>query len=300
MDGVTAVLGLLPPAIEGASKLWRLVNEIRDAPDEIRFIKADLHAAIAVLDQMGKFCRGDDGRQLRKDDVGILSDTIAACRASCTEFQKLLDHWLRHSKDGRVFWADRLRLVVLEKGRIEAFQGRLARYRTTLTTILETASVLKKWQQDSIPETTRNGMLESYMQQLVDKITQAIAAARDIDIKSRRVSETAIPKGTPGERQSFEKLKKDTQRELSALQGDNRRLQRACEEALKRVESARAAQKIKDLNASEDSAALAGYINTGNNFRVDQNISNAMANNKSLAVAGIANNFDINAFFGRR
>jgi hypothetical protein len=144
MDGVsgaTAVLGLLAPAIEGASKLWDIVNNIKDAPEEIRFIKTDLHAAVAVLDRMEKFCRGDDGRQLAREDVGLLSETIGACRESCAEFQKLLDHWLRHSKDGKVFWADRLRLVVLEKGRIEAFQGRLAKYRTTLTTILETDSV---------------------------------------------------------------------------------------------------------------------------------------------------------------
>lgn len=300
VSGVTAVLGLLAPAIEGASKLWDIVNNIKDAPEEIRFIKADLHAAVSVLDRMDSFCRGDDGRQIHGEDVGVLSDTIAACRESCAEFQKLLNRWLRHSKDGKVFWADRLRLALLEKGRIEAFQGRLVKYRTTITTILETDSVLKTTQQEFIPEATRNGIVESYTQQLVNKITEATAVAQDIDLKSRQISEMTIAEVSPSDQGSFEELRHDAQRELGFLRDDNWRLQRTCEDALKKLEATRTTQKIKNVSASEDSIALAGYVDTDNDFRVDQDISNVMAKKNSLVIAGVAKNIDISSFFARR
>jgi hypothetical protein len=159
---------------------------------------------------------------------------------------------------------------------------------------------LKTSQQDFIPETTRNEMLESYTQQLVKKVAEATAAAQEINLKSRHISEMAIPEASQSNQDSFEKLKQDAQRELSLLKDDNRRLQRACEDALKKVEATRTAQKIKDVNASEDSVALAGYINTDNDFRVDQDISNVMAKKNSLAIAGVAKNIDFSTFFARR
>ena len=66
-----------------------------------------------------------------------------------------------------------------------------------------------------------------------------------------------------------------------------------CKEALSKIEYERMGQKIKGVKATNSSSALAGFINTsGEELKIDQNISDVTADSQSIAVAGVIKNVD--------
>lgn len=70
------------------------------------------------------------------------------------------------------------------------------------------------------------------------------------------------------------------------------------EEALKEFVSQRSKQRIHDVKSIDNSISLAGLINVeGSQVNRDQDISKVYANGRSISIAGVANNIDINSMF---
>jgi len=66
------------------------------------------------------------------------------------------------------------------------------------------------------------------------------------------------------------------------------------EEALSRTVYERTGQKIKGVKATNNSSALAGFINkSGEELKIDQDISDVTADNWSVAVARVIKNVDL-------
>jgi hypothetical protein len=84
-----------------------------------------------------------------------------------------------------------------------------------------------------------------------------------------------------------EQSKQELLQELEQQQASNIRLQEICEEALSTTVYKRTGQKIKDVKATNESSAVAGFINTsGDELKITQDISGVTADNKSFAAAG--------------
>ena len=66
------------------------------------------------------------------------------------------------------------------------------------------------------------------------------------------------------------------------------------EEALSRTVYERTGQMIRGVKATNNSSALTGFINTsGEELKIDQDISDVTADNWSVAVAGVIKNVDL-------
>ena len=66
-----------------------------------------------------------------------------------------------------------------------------------------------------------------------------------------------------------------------------------CEEALSKTVYERTGQKIKAVRATNNSSALAGFINISEEeSKIDQDISDITADNRSFAAAGVIKNLD--------
>ena len=66
-----------------------------------------------------------------------------------------------------------------------------------------------------------------------------------------------------------------------------------CEEALSRTVYERTGQKIKGVQATSYSFALAGFINTlGEESKIDQDISDVTADNQSFTAGGVIKNLN--------
>lgn len=76
--------------------------------------------------------------------------------------------------------------------------------------------------------------------------------------------------------------------ELKRQQAANTILRDVCEEAFPQTVYEHTGQKIKSVKATNDSSALAGFINTsGEELRINQDISDVTADSRSFAAAGV-------------
>jgi hypothetical protein len=90
-----------------------------------------------------------------------------------------------------------------------------------------------------------------------------------------------------------EQSKQELLQELKQQQASNITFREMCEEALSATVYQRTGQKIKGVKATNDSSALAGFINaSGEELKISQDISDVTADNRSFAGAGVINGID--------
>ena len=90
-----------------------------------------------------------------------------------------------------------------------------------------------------------------------------------------------------------EQSKQELLQELKQQQASKITYREMCEEALSATVYERTGQKIKGVKATNDSSALAGFINTsGEGLKIDQDISDVTADSRSVAAAGVINSID--------
>jgi DNA-binding LacI/PurR family transcriptional regulator len=91
----------------------------------------------------------------------------------------------------------------------------------------------------------------------------------------------------------LEQSKQELLHELKQQQASNTTYREMCEEALSETVYERTGQKIKGVKATKDSLALAGFINaSGEGLKINQDISDVTADNRSFAGAGVIGNLD--------
>jgi hypothetical protein len=69
-----------------------------------------------------------------------VKSAVVNCNRACTDFQTLLDRWIKHSSEEKTFWIDRWRGGFFGQERIKAFEGQLSDCKRTLNMALSTAS----------------------------------------------------------------------------------------------------------------------------------------------------------------
>jgi hypothetical protein len=93
--------------------------------------------------------------------------------------------------------------------------------------------------------------------------------------------------------QETEQSRQDLLQEMQQQQASNETFRKMCEEVLSRTVYERTGQKIKGVKATEDSTAVAGFINTsGEELKIRQDISDITADKQSFAGAGVIKNLD--------
>src|SRR5947208_9673826 len=136
---VTAsVVGITTAALQSVQFLAKTIDTIKDVPDTIKSIRADLQAVEPVLHHLNKALQGDASQIVLSDQI---KPAVEHCNRACTTFQSLLDHWMRHSTEEKTFWMDRWRVGLFGQERIKAFKGKLNDCKGTLNIALSTATI---------------------------------------------------------------------------------------------------------------------------------------------------------------
>jgi hypothetical protein len=136
---VTAsVVGITTAALQSVQFLAKTIGDIKDVPDTIKSIRADLQAVELILRNLNKALQGDDSQIVRSDQI---KPAVENCDRACTTFKSLLDHWTRHSTKEKTFWIDRWRVGLFGQERIRSFKGQLSDCKGTLSVALSTATM---------------------------------------------------------------------------------------------------------------------------------------------------------------
>lgn len=98
---VTAsVVGITTVALQSVQFLAKSIDTIKNVPDTIKSIRADLQAVELVLHHLNKALQGDASQIVLSDQI---KPAVEHCNRACTTFQSLLDYWMRHSTEEKTF-----------------------------------------------------------------------------------------------------------------------------------------------------------------------------------------------------
>jgi Fungal N-terminal domain of STAND proteins len=133
-----SVVGIATAALQSVQFLSKTIDNIKDGPDSIKSIRADLQAVEPVLHNLNTALQGDGTLIVLSDQI---KPAVENCSRACTTFQSRLNHWMRHSTEEKTFWVDRWRVGLFGQDRIKTIKGQLNDCKSTLSVALSTATV---------------------------------------------------------------------------------------------------------------------------------------------------------------
>lgn len=142
--------------------------------------------------------------------------------------------------------------------------------------------------------------LKDMMLQQNEAVIQQNIAQAGVETRAIELSMQQLPADSDNELlatssriRASEESRRELFHELERQQATNQIFIRVCEDALSQTIYQRTGQKIKGVRATNNSSALTGFINTtGEESRIDQDLSDINADNYSIAVAGVVKNLD--------
>ncbi|KAF2498658.1 hypothetical protein BU16DRAFT_615678 [Lophium mytilinum] len=284
---VTAsVIAVTTTALQGTQFLAKTIDNIRGAAGTVRDISADLRAVESVLQDLNVAIQGDSLQVIQSNQIG---PAVENCDRACKAFQLQIESWMKHSKKDKIFWISRWKIGLFGPERIKTFKGQLSDCKSTLSVALSTAALLVATNQNDLSKEQKDSILRANEASLRQELTRADNEMVELE-QSRE--QLALGGNTEPDDES-ERSKQELLREIERQQAAKAVLRDMCEEALSQMVYERTGQKIKGIKASQNSSALAGFINTsGEELRINQDISNVTADNRSFAAAGVIKNLD--------
>ena len=135
------------------------------------------------------------------------------------------------------------------------------------------------------------GFGDQMLVQLEDRLVKSIDEALNDRMVTTRFEQSILPLDETEEKQN---LVRELERQKAMIDV----VERTSKEALKAAVFERTKQRIHDVNATDNSIALTGLVNAeGERRNPEQDISQIHANTRSISIAGVANNIDINSMF---
>jgi hypothetical protein len=133
-----SVLGITTAALQSAQYLVKTIDNVRDAPITIKDISVDLRAVERILQTLDRALQSDSSQVIVSEQIG---PAVENCDRACKAFQSQIEHWMKHSKEDKIFWVYRWKIGLFGQERIRTFKGQLGDCKGTLNVALSTATM---------------------------------------------------------------------------------------------------------------------------------------------------------------
>ncbi|KAF5597815.1 hypothetical protein FPCIR_3391 [Fusarium pseudocircinatum] len=277
-----SILGI----IQGVAFLSSTIENIRSAPESIKNIQRQLQHLEPILTQLAYAV---DQKQIDTDQFGAeVKSALDNCDQACTEFSTALGHWTRHLSEDETSVLDYTKIGLLRQGRIRLMKDQLDHCIKILNVTLVTNNTLQMSRQEGMIKELRDHKLSSLEASLKQQIDEAQTDKMEV------VKYQAEASGS-SESDDKESFASDVERHKSMVEIS----ETVCKKALNALKLERVAQNISDVCATAQSTALAGKFNIEGSDTTGQDIIKVHADQRSFAVAGMANNFDFTSFVPR-
>jgi hypothetical protein len=135
-----SIVGVIVPALEGTRLLIDILGEIKDTPKTITRLSDDVRSVEAALNSLN----GVEEREwlLLGTTVAERSKTaITSYKKACDGFRTKLQHWTRHSDNGKLAWQDRADVGFFKKAQIKAMSEQLQNCKLSINTVISIATL---------------------------------------------------------------------------------------------------------------------------------------------------------------
>ncbi|KAL4884610.1 hypothetical protein BJY04DRAFT_215072 [Aspergillus karnatakaensis] len=289
LSAAASVVGLAAAAIQSVQFLYNTIDNIKGSPEMIKNVQTDLHSVESILKKLHN--------ALKDDTCLVLNDvakrSVEDCDAACKRFQTVLARWMKRSSEDKAFWADRWKVALFGLEKIKAFRGRLNDYKMTISVALLTATYIRTTQHGNVVADIKDMLLKQNKLGLRKELSRVDSRVTELEDDQKQLSLLNFKYGDEERQCNWQELLEDLRQQQAA--NDARR--QAFDAELSSTVRQRTGQKIRGVKATNNSAALAGFMNTeAQSYNIDQDISDITACNWSVAAAGVVKDFDFGNF----
>ncbi|KAG5769175.1 hypothetical protein H9Q72_003518 [Fusarium xylarioides] len=281
-----SILGI----VQGVAFLSSTIENIRSAPESIKNIQRQLQHLKPILTQL---VYAVDEKQIDTDQFGTeVKSALVNCDQACTEFNTSLGHWTRHSSEDGTSVLDYAKIGLLRQGRIRLMKDQLDQCIKILNVTLATNNACY-----SLQMSRQEGMIKELSDHKLQSLEASLKKKID-EVQKDKMEVVKYQAEASGSCDSYDKesFTSEVERHKKMV----RISKKVCKKALKTVKLERVSQNISDVRATAKSTALAGKFNVDGSDTTEQDIKKVRADQRSFAVAGMANNFDFTPFVPRR
>ncbi|KAF2022976.1 hypothetical protein EK21DRAFT_105536 [Setomelanomma holmii] len=273
-----SIVGITMAALQSTQFLTKTIDNIRGAPATVTSISTDLRAVQPTLQSLARASQDSSSPIILGEQI---KHAVENCDIACRAFQT------------QMFWMVRWKVGLFGLERIKTFREQLGDCKSTLTVALSTATTLTMSRQENVMQEMKDMMLKYHEGVVRQQITQANTETAEVECSMQQLTARGGELSPVLQDQESEQTRQKVLQELGQQQVAINILKEICEEALSHTVFERTGQKIKGVKATNNSSALAGFINTsGEESRIDQDILDVTADNWSIAAAGVIKNMD--------
>ncbi|KAL9100717.1 MAG: hypothetical protein Q9163_003943 [Psora crenata] len=251
---VASVVGVVFPALHGTRLLLDDLQKLKDAPETIRCLVEDVHSVEMALTTLQTV---EDQEWL---SLGIAEEsrtTISTCTKACDQFRAKLQHWTRHSEDGKLARKDRASLGFLKARQITAMSEQLQNCKLTISSIVSIATLYSSIRHTRMTEGIKK-IISTKQTEIEGAITTRDKKLIVLENKLEELSLSSDEQEAAGSTESKAEALQQLEEERKALNASrevlNKLLSKSQEEAI-----AKAAAK----NQSHSSTVIFGNQNSG-------------------------------------
>lgn len=145
------VVGIVAPTLHCVKQLVNDIQNIIDAPAAVKALTKDLESVSVALASV-EAIPSPQWKSLGEPVARQSAAAISSCKDSCENFKTSLEHWTRHSKDGKMSWRDRAALGVCRQGHVKSISDQLQNCHITLSSVVNIATLNASLQQTQAAE----------------------------------------------------------------------------------------------------------------------------------------------------
>ena len=126
--------------LHGLRLLLDDLQKIKDAPDIIKTLKADVRATDMALTSLGAV-KDEEWNMLGAEIAVQSKEIMSTCLVSCDAFRTDLQRWSRHSEDGKLSWRDRANVGFFKQDRLKSMSSQLQSTKITIVSMVSIATL---------------------------------------------------------------------------------------------------------------------------------------------------------------
>lgn len=135
-----SLVGIIVPALHGVRTLLEDIQDLLDAPAQVKLLRDWLISTGHALDSL-RNVSDTQWESLGEEIVNQARSAIQLCTESCDKLRAAFEEWTRHSSDGKLSRRDRVEIGFFRQSQMKSMSDQLQFCNITLASVASTATL---------------------------------------------------------------------------------------------------------------------------------------------------------------
>ena len=140
LDVAASVVEVTVPALHRLRLLLDDLQRLKDTPDTVKTLNADVLATDVALTSLGAV-KDDEWNSLGAEVAVQSKEIINTCLSACNVCRTDLQRWSRHSEGSKPLWRDRANVGLFQQDRVKSMSNQLQSTKITIALVVSIATL---------------------------------------------------------------------------------------------------------------------------------------------------------------